>query len=125
MADQRRRLEFGQPAKSDPDKDQDGYLAVSAIEKDFIGAMRDAKFAHFSSPNKTDHNSGVLPSGSAELAAKVHIFSNVFTDIASRALPLDADHNLRPFTVEETQLYDEAVARLATMTQQFVDRTGE
>lgn len=123
-ADHQRRHEYGQNPHPDPDRDQDGYLAVSALEKEFIGAMRDAKLAQVKIQNSPEIQAPFSPqSHAAEMVGKFNLFSKVFGNSVSNST-LDGNPRERTFTPEEKRLYDEAAARLAAMTQKFVDREG-
>lgn len=119
-ADLHRRLAQGQELHSNPDRDDDGYLAISAQEKEFIGAIRNAKGAHLKTHQAAVSGPRAISKSSvAEIAGKFNLFSKVFSGSAPT---FDSSLAERTFTPEEKRLYDEAAARLSAMTQKFVGR---
>lgn len=101
----------------------DGYLAVSSLEKEFIGALRDSKLVQYG-PSRS--SSGIATSQSnAEISGKFNLFQKLFSGAVPQlsTLPGSVVNDARnALTSEEKRLYDEAAERLATMAQKFVSQ---
>ena len=120
-------MEYGQEVHANPDRDRDGYLAVSNLEKEFVGALRDSKSMHSSHPQpELNSAQATAQMNATEIAGKFNLFQKMFsgavphlTSSMQGGSSSDARNALTP---EERRLYDEAAGRLAAMTQKFVNR---
>lgn len=121
-------MEYGQGTHANPDRDRDGYLAVSSLEKEFIGALRDSKLAQYGPsrpPSSARSPTNSIAQSNAEISGKFNLFQKMFNGAVPHLTTLQGsavDDARTGLTPDERRLYDEAAGRLAAMTQKFVNR---